>query len=172
MTNIVSLSSSFFRNSPPTLFTLVGDTSGGPPTTRTWTRDGVEISYGGSYTMYIGVKHNFNRVNAFRDSLYQSILTVRAMLPGVYEYAVTNRATLPNMVTARFTIEGIYHWTMPLTIDLHSNNNINKAQLVHYFNHIMTFVILCMHACALVLYLVHSCTVYPELCHVLPIIVL
>ena len=95
----VSLLSSSFLTDPPT-FTLVADTSGGPPEIYNWARDGVRITENQS----IAVQKSNSRV--FRDSLYRSTLSMRGRLPGVYRFAVNNRDTS----TARsqdFTIEGI-----------------------------------------------------------------
>ena len=89
---------------PPT-FTLFGNTSGGPPTTYTWTRNGQVITNNASYTIVIQVNQGAGA--HFTHSLYRSRLTVTGRLPGVYQYSVTNRAT-SGMVTDQFTIvEGI-----------------------------------------------------------------
>ena len=98
--NQVSLTS--FQSDTPT-FTLLGATSGGPPTTYTWTRNGQVITNSASYSISIQVE----RSNAgFQDSRYRSTLTVTGRLPGVYQYSVTNRAT-SSMVTNTFTIESM-----------------------------------------------------------------
>ena len=103
--NKVSLSSSSsFLTDPPT-FTLFGDTSGGPPTTYTWTRNGQVISNNASYSTSIP-QVNEDITERFRESHYRSTLTVTGRLPGVYQYSVTNRA----MSTTRndsFNIEGL-----------------------------------------------------------------
>ena len=39
----------------PPSFTLIGDTTGGPPETSTWTTNGVTISDGGSYSISLTV---------------------------------------------------------------------------------------------------------------------
>ena len=112
--NTASLLVSSFMADPPS-FTLIGDTSGGPPVNSTWTRNGEVISDGGSYRISLAV----NEVNTFRvgnsdlfdgailqESRYRSTLTVTGNLPGVYVYSVINRAmSAPR--TANFTIEGI-----------------------------------------------------------------
>ena len=101
--------------SDPPSFTLRGDTSGGPPEIRTWTRNGEMISDGGSYSISLEV-NEVNRIDVFMDdfddsilrqSRYRSTLTVTGNLPGVYVYSVINRAmSAPR--TASFTIEGTY----------------------------------------------------------------
>ena len=110
----VSLSSSSFLSDPPT-FTLFGDTSGGPPTTYTWTRNGQVITISNaSYSISIQVRPT----RTYRAFEYRSTLTVTGRLPGVYHYPITNKAT-SGMVTDQFTIEGPdnkfskhchYHW--------------------------------------------------------------
>ena len=97
----ISLSSSSFLSDPPT-FTLVSDTTGGPPTTYTWTRNGQVITNNASYSISLQVGQSYT---GFQNSLYRSTLTVTGRLPGVYQYSVTNRATSV-MVTDQFTIEG------------------------------------------------------------------
>ena len=98
-----SVSLSFSSLSDPPIFTLVGDTSGGPPTAYTWTRNGQVITSNASYSISIQVKQNSVM---FQESHYRSTLTVIGVLPGVYQYSVTNRAT-SGMVTDQFIIEGI-----------------------------------------------------------------
>ena len=102
-TNRLSLSSSSFLTDPPT-FTLFGDTSGGPPTTYTWTRNDQVISNNASYN--ISIHAQVNNTSVRMSSQYRSILTVTGRLPGVYQYSVTNRATSA-MITNSTTIEGI-----------------------------------------------------------------
>ena len=113
MTN-VSLPMNTFMADPPS-FTLIGDTTGGPPVNNTWTRNGEVITDGGSYSISLAV----NEVNTYRlgnaglfdgaileESRYRSTLTVTGNLPGVYVYSVINRAmSAPR--TASFIIEGI-----------------------------------------------------------------
>ena len=94
----VSLTS--FQSDPPT-FTLIGATSGGPPTTYTWTRNGQVITDNASYSISIQVERS---QVGFRNSRYRSTLTVTGRLPGVYQYSVTNKAT-SSMVNDTFTIE-------------------------------------------------------------------
>ena len=98
----LSLNSSSFLAANPS-FTLLASTSGGPPETYTWTRDGVEISNSDSYTISFGLTPN---ERTLVDSLYNSRLIVRGRLPGVYRYSVTNRDT-PTNINQEITIEGI-----------------------------------------------------------------
>ena len=99
---LVSLTS--FQSDPPT-FTLLGATSGGPPTTYTWTRNGQVITDSASYSISIQVERS---QVGFQNSRYRSTLTVTGRLPGVYQYSVTNRATSGIMVADTFTIESKY----------------------------------------------------------------
>ena len=112
-TSLISLVDPFMTDS----FTLIGDTTGGPPETSTWTRNGVAISDGGSYSISLTVPGVTSRVSdflmgisqIFQQSRYRSTLTVTSNLPGVYVYSVINRAmSAPR--TASFTIEGIYRY--------------------------------------------------------------
>ena len=103
-----------FMDNPPS-FTLIGNTTGGPPETSTWTRNDEVISDGGSYSISLTV----NEVNTYRlgntalfdnvilrESHYRSTLAVTGNLPGVYVYSVINRA-MSTPRTTSFTIEGI-----------------------------------------------------------------
>jgi hypothetical protein len=87
----VSLESSGFIATTPT-FTLVGKTSGGPPTTYTWTRDGVEITNSSSDSISLSLNtvpmepDTADNRAAYLASLYRSTLTVTGVFPGVYQY--------------------------------------------------------------------------------------
>ena len=98
--NQVSLISFSFQSDPPT-FTLLGATSGGSPTTYTWTRNDQVITNSASYSISIQVERS---PDGFQYSRYHSTLTVTGRLPGEYQYSVTNRAT-SGMVTDEIAIE-------------------------------------------------------------------
>ena len=106
--NEVSLSSSSFMADPPT-FTLYGDTSGGPPETRMWTRDGQVITDDDSHNISIavngGTATSSPSYDVRRNCHYRSTLAVRGNLPGVYQYSAGNRVTNP-MVMDSFNIGG------------------------------------------------------------------
>ena len=88
-------------------FTLFGATSGGPPTTYTWTRNGQVITNSASYSISIEAREDEETSGStFQSSRYRSTLIVTGRLPGVYQYSVTNRAT-SGMVTDTFTIESM-----------------------------------------------------------------
>ena len=118
-TNEVALLNSAFMDNPP-IFTLHGNTSGGPPTTYIWKRNGEVIRDGSSYSISIRVNDVFmimpntrtREVN--QQSRYLSTLMVTGNLPGVYQYSVGNRAT-DSMIVDSFDIEGIIVYT-PLCI--------------------------------------------------------
>ena len=99
----------------PPSFTLVGDTTGGPPETSTWTRNGVTISDGGSYSISLtvpgvtssGTSDLIAVSQIFQQSRYRNTLTVTGNLPGMYVYSVINRAMhMSAPRNASFTIEG------------------------------------------------------------------
>ena len=104
-------SGSSFTGSNPT-FTLEARTSGGPPTTSTWTRDGVEITSGISLevdTIPQAVVTEDN-IDAYLNSRYISKLVVTGVLTGVYQYSASNRA-MASPSTDSFVIEGTYYAT-------------------------------------------------------------
>ena len=118
--NSVSLVDPFMADPPS--FTLIGDTSGGPPVNRAWSRNGEVISDGGSYSISLAVNEvttvflgdntdNFDASAVLGNSQYRSTLTVTGNLPGVYVYSVINRA-MSAPKTASFTIEGNTHACM------------------------------------------------------------
>ena len=108
----ISLVDSSFMADPQS-FTLIGDTTGGPPETNTWTRNGVTISDGVSYSISLtvpgvtssGTRFLTDNSQIFQQSRYRSTLTVTGNLPGLYVYSVNNRA-MSTPVTSSFTIEG------------------------------------------------------------------
>ena len=103
----MTLSSGFqFTGSSPT-FTLEARTSGGPPTTSTWTRDGVEITSGISLALDTVPQNEPSTDNlaAYQNARYISRLVVTGVFPGVYQYSASNRATASPR-TDSFNIEG------------------------------------------------------------------
>ena len=116
----VQISLISFQSDPPT-FTLLGDTSGGPPTTYTWTRNGQVITNSASYSISIQVKRS---PDGFQNSRYCGTLTVTGRLPGVYQYSVTNRAT-SGMVTGTFTIE-----SMIIQLNVHACSYKQSCQAI------------------------------------------
>ena len=111
ITNEVVLVDSAFHDINPPTFTLQGDTSGGPPVTYSWRRNGQELSDGGAYSISIRVNdvfkrnsHNSGTRTANQESLYRSTLVVTGDLPGVYEYSVT-------MLVDSFSVEGSFYYT-------------------------------------------------------------
>ena len=112
MANDVTLrSGSRFTGSSPT-FTLEARTSGGPPTTSTWTRDGVEITSVISLEVDTDPQAEVtdDNIDAYLNARYISTLVVTGNFPGVYQYSASNRA-MASPSTARFNIEGTYYAT-------------------------------------------------------------
>ena len=112
MTYDVTLrSGSRFMGSNPT-FTLEARTSGGPPTTSTWTRDGVEITSGISLEVDTDpqTSETVNNTDAYLNARYISRLVVTGVFPGVYQYSASNRA-MASPRTDRIAIEGTYYAT-------------------------------------------------------------
>ena len=121
-TNEVSLSSSSFTADPPT-FTLYGNTSGGPPETYMWTRDGQVITDDDSHDISIAVNGG-TATNSPSDDVrlncrYRSTLVVRGNLPGVYQYSAGNRVTSP-MVVGNVTIKLGEHAALVLVVNAES----------------------------------------------------
>ena len=112
MTNNVTLhSGSQFTGSNRT-FTLEARTSGGPPTTYTWTRNGVVITDGGSFRIFLEVEveylqneYSYDTIDAYMNARYISRLVVTGVFPGVYQYSASNRAMATPM-TDSIIIEG------------------------------------------------------------------
>jgi len=106
-----------FMGPSPTL-SLVADTAGGPPEEYTWTRDGAEISDGGSFSISIRVNTDVTQENpasadnmaAWRECRYRSTLVVTGFQPGPYQYSANNRAMNTPLRTNPITIEGnVFH---------------------------------------------------------------
>ena len=110
MANDVTLrSGSRFTGSNPT-FTLEARTSGGPPTTSTWTRDGIEITSGISLALDTNPQNAAtpDNIDAYLNARYISTLVVTGVFPGVYQYSASNSA-MASPSTASFNIEGTYY---------------------------------------------------------------
>jgi hypothetical protein len=92
-----------FRSSSSPL-TLVGESSGGPPTTYTWTRNGITLINSSQFRISILV--DLDRSDRYMNACYISTLTVTGSYPGVYEYSVGNRAT--STLADSIDIRGMY----------------------------------------------------------------
>ena len=79
-----------------------------PPTTFTWTRDGVEITSGISLALDTDPQNSetADNVDAYMNARYISTLVVTGVFPGVYQYSASNRA-MASPRTDSFAIEGI-----------------------------------------------------------------
>ena len=82
---------------PPT-FTLTCVTTGGPPTTVTWTRDNTEIDYQSNGNFRFS-----QTVTNFVNSTYNNTLTVTGRYPGQYNMEASNRNTVQYAVSQSAT---------------------------------------------------------------------
>ena len=112
--NSVSLQHSSFQLSPPS-FTLVGKTSGGPPTNYAWTRNGKVITNDDSYSISIAVTNNTQSNREVAG--YSSTLVVTGNFPGVYKYTVSNRA----MASSATDSQGIQGFISVINVTNHCN---------------------------------------------------
>ena len=91
------------------MFSLTFNTTGGPATIVTWTRDGDNISSLEDSHLYTPSQLVVPNGRVYRSGDYSNILTVNGRLPGVYGVSVTNdRTTTPVTPTNNFTIIGNY----------------------------------------------------------------
>ena len=98
---------SFSYTSNPTSFQLVSESTGGPPTTNYWTRNGVDITNNYSFSISISFTGSHDDAG-HRAANYQSTLTVTGRQPGVYQYHVSNRRTTGTRSSRNVTIDGNY----------------------------------------------------------------
>ena len=71
-----------FKVEPP-MFTLTCVSTGGPPMTVTWTRDGAAVSYDANHVFSETITNQF-------VANYSNVLTVTGREPGNYQCNVTN----------------------------------------------------------------------------------
>ena len=92
ITTVQGQSNPFTTN--PISFKLFGDSTGGPPTTNYWTRNGVNITNNSTFSIFISFTGSHDNAG-HRAANYQSMLTVTSEQPqpGVYSYTVSNRHT-------------------------------------------------------------------------------
>ena len=91
--------------SNPPSFQLIGDSTGGPPTTSYWTRNGAIITNNSTFSTYISFIGSHDDAG-HRAANYRSTLTVTGRQPGVYQYHVSNRRTTGTRTSRNITIEG------------------------------------------------------------------
>ena len=93
----------------PISFQLFGDSTGGPPTTSYWTRNGANITNNSTFSISISFTGSHNDAG-HRAANYTSTLTVTGRQPGMYKYHVsnrqTNRARIPQIL-----VDGNYQYT-------------------------------------------------------------
>ena len=93
-----------FTTNPIISFQLVGDSTGGPPTTSYWTRNGANITNNSTFSTTISFTGPHDDAG-HRAANYQSTLTVTGRQPGVYQYHVSNRRTTGTK-TAQVLVDG------------------------------------------------------------------
>ena len=71
-----------FMSNPPS-FQLIGDSTGGPPTTNYWTRNEANITPNSTFSISISFIGSHDDVG-HRAAHYQSTLTVTGIQPGEY----------------------------------------------------------------------------------------
>ena len=110
ITNVQGRSSPFTTN--PISFQLVGDSTGGPPTTSYWTRNGVNITNDNTFSISISFTGSHDNAG-HRAANYQSTMTVTSEQPqpGTYQYHVSNRRT-SGPRTAQVLVDGNHKYTL------------------------------------------------------------
>ena len=110
ITTVQGRSSPFTTN--PISFQLFGDSTGGPPTTSYWTRNGVNITNNGTFSTSISFTGSHDDAG-HRAANYQSTLTVTSEQPqsGTYKYTVSNRRTSSTR-TSQVLVDGNYQYTL------------------------------------------------------------
>ena len=96
---------SFSFMSNPASFQLIGDSTGGPPTTNYWTRNGANITPNSTFNISISFTGSHDKAG-HRAANYQNTLTMTGRQPGVYQYHVSNTHTTGTRTSRNITIEG------------------------------------------------------------------
>lgn len=91
-----------FLSDPPS-FTIIGNTRGGPPTYNHWTKDGVILNSTAEFNISIEAMQQNMEVR-YRDSIFESSLTVTGHHPGMYQYVAAN--PLSSQLMDSILIEG------------------------------------------------------------------
>ena len=108
ITTVQGRSSRYTTN--PTSFQLFGDSTGGPPTTSYWTRNGINITNNSTFSTSISFMGSHDEAG-HRAANYQSILTVTGKQPGMYKYHVSNRRTNSARIP-QILVDGNYQYTL------------------------------------------------------------
>ena len=95
---------SLFTTNPTIFFQLFGDSTGGPPTTSYWTRNGINITNNNPFSTFISFTGSHDEAG-HRAANYTSTLTVTGRQPGVYLYHISNRRT-SGLRTAQVLVDG------------------------------------------------------------------
>ena len=101
-----------FMGDPP-VFTIIGETWGGPPTYYNWTKDGVLLTNSHQFSITIEA---IPQSEGFRyhDSIYHSTLTVNGHLPGSYKYRVKN--VVSEVIASSIIIQGTTSYSTTIII--------------------------------------------------------
>ena len=105
ITNVQGQSSLYTTN--PISFQLFGISTGGPPTTSYWTRNGINITNNSTFSISSISFTGPHDDAGHRAANYRSTLTVTGRQPGVYLYIVSNRRTTGTR-TAQVLVDGNY----------------------------------------------------------------
>ena len=108
ITNVQGQSSPFTTN-PTISFQLFGDSTGGPPATSYWARNGANITTNSTFSISISFTGSHDDAG-HRASNYRSTLTVTGRQPGMYLYYVSNRCTFGGR-TSQVVVDGNYQYT-------------------------------------------------------------
>ena len=110
ITTVQGRSTPFTTN--PISFQLFGDSTGGPPTTSYWTRNGASITNNSTFSISISFTGSHDDAG-HRTVNYQSTLTVTSEQPqaGTYRYTVSNRRTT-GVRTYQVLVDGNYQYTL------------------------------------------------------------
>ena len=103
--------SSPFTTNPIISFQLFGDSTGGPPTTSYWTRNGANITNKSPFSISSISFTGPHDDAGYRAANYRSTLTVTGRQPGVYQYHVSNRRTT-GLRTVQVLVDGNYQYTL------------------------------------------------------------
>ena len=133
ITSVQGRSSPFTTN--PISFQLFGESTGGPPTTSYWTRNGANITSDNTFSISSISFTGSHDDAGHRTAYYQSILTVTGRQPGMYIYYVSNRRT-SGVRTSLVLVDGNYHYILVVNFSFYiigmCNLNYKSYVFLHY----------------------------------------
>ena len=106
--NVRGKSIPFMTN--PISFQLVGESTGGPPTTNYWTRNDVNITTNSIFSISIAFTGSHDDAG-HKVANYTSTLTVTGRQPGMYKYHVSNRRKNSTRIP-QILVDGNYQYTL------------------------------------------------------------